>query len=146
MADDQRELADAATELRIALSAVYRAIRHGKATEEELTLPESSALSRLNRHGPMTAAELARAEQITPQSIGVTVHALISAGLIERTADPADGRRLILAPTDAGRAVISRRRARRDEDLTRALAALPADERARLLAALPALARLADHV
>ena len=73
----------------------------------DLTLPESSALARLERHGPATAADLARAEAISPQSIGATLGALQARGLIDRRPDPADGRRIILAATPAGRRLVS---------------------------------------
>lgn len=50
----------------------------------ELTLPEVSALSRLERAGTATASELARAEQITPQAMRATLTGLEERGLIER--------------------------------------------------------------
>ena len=45
--------------------------------EGELTLAESSALSRLERGGPATSSDLARLDRISPQSMGVTVAALL---------------------------------------------------------------------
>ena len=72
------------------------------AREGELTSPELSVLSRLDRNGPGTTAALARWEQITPQAMGATVAALESRELIARTPDPEDGRRSILTITDAG--------------------------------------------
>ena len=51
----------------------------------------------------MTAAQLAKLEQISPQSIGATVPALESKGLIRRAPDPEDGRRVILFLTAMGR-------------------------------------------
>jgi DNA-binding MarR family transcriptional regulator len=144
VADDQ-DLEDAAVELRAVLAALYRRIRQTKELGE-LTGPESSALSRLAHHGPMTAAELAKLEQISPQSIATTLQGLVGRSLVQRSADPADGRRLILSLTAAGEETISRRRSERAEQLHQGLAALDPAQRARLIAALPALAQLAREL
>ena len=134
-----------AAEIRGTLAVLYRRIRQTKQIGE-LTLPESSALSRLQHGGPMTAATLARLEQISPQSIGVTVSSLEAKGLVQRSADPADGRRVILSLTSAGDATVEARRSARNQQFTRALSALSADERAQLLAVMPVLARLAEEL
>jgi DNA-binding MarR family transcriptional regulator len=134
-----------AAEIRGTLAVLYRRIRQTKETGE-LTLSESSALSRLQHGGPTTAATLAKLEQISPQSIGATVASLEAKGLIQRSADPADGRRVILSVTSAGDATVEARRSVRDQQFTRALGALSADERAQLLRVMPILARLADEL
>jgi DNA-binding MarR family transcriptional regulator len=69
----------------------------------ELSLPERAALSRLDRGGPTTAAALARAEQISPQAMGITLGVLEERGFLARRADPRDARRVILSLTAAGR-------------------------------------------
>ena len=132
-----------AAELRAALGVLFRRLRQTR-VEGDLTLPESSALSRLDHHGPTTAAQLARLEQVSPQSIGVTLQSLEARGLIERAPDPHDGRRVILSATEAGDATLRSKRTARTEQLSRALAALSEDERAQLMAALPALRRLSE--
>jgi DNA-binding MarR family transcriptional regulator len=137
-------LEQAAAEIRGTLAVVYRRIRQTKEIGD-LTLPESSALSRLRRDGPTTAATLAKLEQISPQSIGVTVAALESKGLIRRTADPTDGRRVILSLTPAGDATVHARRSARDQQFTRALRSLSGEEQAQLLQVMPLLRRLADE-
>jgi DNA-binding MarR family transcriptional regulator len=70
--------------------------------EGDLTLAERAAMSRLAHAGPATSAELARAEQISPQSMGVTLSALERQGLIGRDSDPHDGRRVVFSFTEAG--------------------------------------------
>jgi len=132
-----------AAELRAALGVLFRRLRQTR-VEGDLTLPESSALSRLDHHGPTTAAQLARLEQVSPQSIGVTLQSLEARGLIERAPDPHDGRRVILSATEAGDATLRSKRTARTEQLSRALAALSEHERAQLMAALPALRRLSE--
>ena len=136
-------LHDVAADLRASLGLLYRRLKQTR-VEGELTLPESSALSRIDRGGPVTAAALARIEQVSPQSIGATLQALETKGLIERAPDPGDGRRIILSPTAAGRKALRNKRAARTEQMTRALGTLTPEERERLVAALPVIERIAQ--
>jgi DNA-binding MarR family transcriptional regulator len=138
-------LEQVAAELRGTLAVLYRRIKQTKQIGD-LTLSESSALSRLQHRGPTTAATLAKLERISPQSIGVTVASLEAKGLIERSADPADGRRVILSLTSAGDATVEARRSARDQQFIRALSALSAEERTRLLEVMPVLERLAEEL
>lgn len=135
----------AAAELRATLGLLFRRIRQTR-RGGDLTLPESSALSRLDHHGPTTAAQLAKLEQISPQSMGTTLQSLEAKGLIERAADPTDGRRVMLSLTPAGRGSVDSKRAARTEQLTRALAALTDEELAQVHAVLPVLDRLAREL
>ena len=83
-----------ATELRTSLGLLLRRLRQAPAAGE-LTLPETAALARLDRGGPATSADLARAEQISPQSMGATLGELETRGLVKRQPDPSDGRRIL---------------------------------------------------
>ena len=135
-----------AAELRLSIGLLLRRMRQIP-TGDELTLSESAALARLDRGGPATAAELARAEQISPQSIGATLGALQERGLIAKAPDPDDGRRMILTLTDAGLEVLRHRRNRRTEELARALSAgFTKTELEQLAAATPLLERLANSI
>jgi DNA-binding MarR family transcriptional regulator len=89
-----------AAAVRAAVSLFTRRARESKSGE--LSLPERTALSRLDRNGPDTTAALARWEEISPQAMGATVAALESKGYVERARDPSDGRRAILTVTAAG--------------------------------------------
>jgi len=146
------EIADAAAAdqvaaaLSVALGRLFRRLRQVKAGGS-LTLPESSALARLDRGGPATSAELARREQISPQSMGTTLQSLGRQGLIDRVADPVDGRRQILTVSAAGAGVLHSRRSQRAERLAQTLAGhFSADERAQLQAVAPLLERLAERL
>ncbi len=113
----------------------------------ELSLPERAALARLARGGPATSAELARAEQITPQAMGNTLNSLEHRGLIERTSDPNDGRRIIMSLTEAAREVLRHKRDARTRQLADALGAgFTQAELDALGAAAPLLERLADQL
>jgi DNA-binding MarR family transcriptional regulator len=113
----------------------------------ELSLPESSALRKLERGGPATVTALARAEQISAQSMGTTLSGLEARGLVKRQSDPADGRRAVMSVTEAGLSALSDKRNARIAQLARALAAgfTPA-ELGQLMAAAPLIERLAESI
>jgi DNA-binding MarR family transcriptional regulator len=140
---DVQEVAGA---LRVSVGLLLRRLRQTR-TDGELTLPESSALTRLDRAGPATASELAKLEQISPQSIGATLGALEAKGLIERRPDPGDGRRAVLSVTEAGSRLLRDKRNARTELLAKALSAgfTPAEIQL-LAAASPLLERLAESI
>jgi DNA-binding MarR family transcriptional regulator len=116
-------------------------------TTDELTLSESAALARLDRGGPATAAALARVEQISPQSMGATLAALEARGMVTRTDDPDDGRRVILSLTQAGLQVLRDRRNARTERLAEALSSgFTRAELEQLTAVAPLLERLAQSI
>ena len=117
------------------------------AGDDELTLPETSALSRLDRGGPATSSDLARLERISPQSMGATIAALEQRGLIARDRDPHDGRRIVLSITDEGLQLVRDRRGARTAQIARALAAgFTREELAQLRAVTPLVERLAERL
>ena len=89
----------AALQLSVGL---FKRRAHETAREGELTSPELSVLSRLDRNGPDTTAGLARWEQISPQAMGATVAALEAREMVVRAPDPEDGRRSILTLSQDG--------------------------------------------
>ncbi len=140
------DVGQVAAALRVSIGLLLRRLRLVQ-VEGELTLPESSALVRLDRGGPTTPSELAKREQISPQSMGATLAALEARGLVGRRPDPRDGRRVVLSVTEAGRAVLLDKRNARAEQLAQALSAgfTPAELR-QLMAAAPLLERLAQSI
>jgi DNA-binding MarR family transcriptional regulator len=135
-----------AAALRVSIGLLLRRLRQTQ-DAGELTLPQTSALAWLDRGGPTTASALAKLEQISPQSMGATVAALEEHRLVERTADPDDGRRVVLSVTDAGREILRNRRNARTELLARALSTGFTDaELEQLKVAAPLLERLAQSI
>ncbi|HEY4460913.1 MAG TPA: MarR family transcriptional regulator [Pseudonocardiaceae bacterium] len=135
-----------AAELFDGISLIVRRIKQLKAPGD-LSMSERAALSRLDRGGATTSADLARADQITPQAMGNILAGLESRGLIQRSADPHDGRRIIVSLTDAGQEVQRHKRDARTRQFADALQAgfTPAELDA-LRAVAPLLERLADHL
>jgi DNA-binding MarR family transcriptional regulator len=140
------EAHEVAGAVRTSVGMLLRRLRQVPA-DGGLTLPESALLARLDRGGPTGASDLARAEQISPQSIGATLAALHARGLVTREPDPEDGRRMVVSATAAGRRMLRRRRDARTRQLARALAGgFSEAELEQLAAAAPLLERLAQSI
>ncbi|MEU6843334.1 MarR family transcriptional regulator [Streptomyces sp. NPDC046716] len=136
-----------AAALLASVSTLVRRVRQTP-VESGLTMPQRTALSRLDRLGPTTSSALAREVQITAQAMGATLGVLRERGLVERSPDPDDGRRMVLSVTDAGRRALRDKRNERVEMLARALGsdAFTPEERARLGAVAPLVERLARRI
>ncbi|WP_216900959.1 MarR family winged helix-turn-helix transcriptional regulator [Nocardia alni] len=112
-----------------------------------LSLPERSALARLERGGPSTTAELARAEQITPQAMANTLGALEARGLVSRRPHPDYRRRVTVSVTTEGIETLRRKRDARGQQLAAALAKdFTAEELTALFVAAPLIRRLAEKL
>lgn len=129
--------------LFVSMGLLRRSLR-ASGSPGELTFPEVAALARLERNGPATSAELARAEQISPQSMGATLAGLEERKLVSRSADPTDGRRAVMSVTETGRRMVNRRRDVRVEQIAAALDGFSATELHQILTATPLIQRLAD--
>jgi DNA-binding MarR family transcriptional regulator len=86
----------------------------------------------LNVEGPQRAGELATAFHSDPSTVSRQVSALVKAGLVERRADPGDGRASILAATDEGVRVIETERRRRARVIAAVLGGWSPEDRAAL--------------
>lgn len=75
-----------------------------------LTALQYTALTVLERNDDMTSAKLARNSFVTAQSMADMIGILETRGLIERRRDVSDRRRLLVALTPAGRALLERYR------------------------------------
>jgi DNA-binding MarR family transcriptional regulator len=143
---EELDVHDIAAALRVSIGLLLRRLRQVR-PDDEITVPESSALARLDRTGPATPGALAKVEQISPQSMGATIAALEARGLVERHADPADGRRVVLSVTGAGLELLRNKRGARTEQMAQALSAgFTAAELRQLAAVAPLLERLAQSI
>jgi DNA-binding MarR family transcriptional regulator len=134
------QAARTASELRLVVGQLIRRLR----AEHAFPLTQVQVLSRLDRVGPATASAIAAEFHVRPQSMGETIAELHRAGLVDRTPDPTDGRRILVAIAERGRAELTEDRRRREGWLAEAIAAeLSEDERRTLEQVLPLLARLA---
>ncbi|WIM94108.1 MarR family transcriptional regulator [Actinoplanes oblitus] len=72
-----------------------------------ITALQYTALTVLERHDGLSAAQLARDSFVTAQSIADMVRALETRSLIRRERNPANRRELLLHLTDEGRALLT---------------------------------------
>ena len=126
-----------------AVGLLVRRVR-AAAASHELSLTEDSVLGRLERDGPMTTAELARAESVKPQSMGTTVAGLEERGLVGRKAHPTDGRQLMISLTAKGFELRMTAREAKRGWLAQAVAQLEEEDRETLFRAGEIIRKLAE--
>ncbi|MFD7652732.1 MarR family winged helix-turn-helix transcriptional regulator [Actinosynnema sp. NPDC059797] len=90
-------------------------------------------LANLNQLGPSRAGALAEAVFSDPSTVSRQVAALVKEGLVERRADPEDGRASVLAVTEAGARLVAERRRQRNEALIRLFADWDPEDRDRFV-------------
>jgi DNA-binding MarR family transcriptional regulator len=141
--DDATALA-LAGDLR-ALMGQFKRMFRDQASLGDMTLSQVSVLSRLDRDGPATVTNLARAAGVRPQSMGATVSALETTGLVSGAPDPNDGRQTIWSLTPACREWIRVGRAAREDWLFHVIQKkLSAAEQEQLAKGLALLKRLTE--
>jgi DNA-binding MarR family transcriptional regulator len=134
-------LETAVHEFSLAIGQVLRRLR-AEANPGELTWSQTVALSRLQKAGPMTTADLARAESVKPQSMGATLAELEREGLLKRHPHPTDGRQVLFALTAEGVEARRKRSAAKQKWLLAAMAKLDPGERQTLMSAVALIKRL----
>lgn len=132
-----------AADLMLAIGQLVRRLR-SEAHPGDLNLSQSSVLSRLDREGPRTTADLARAESMKPQSMKAILASLEEDGCVERRPHPTDGRQILFALTPKGLEERRRRTMAKREWLVDALGKLDQAEVLTIAAALPLISRLGD--
>lgn len=110
-----------------------------------LPISQVSILNHLRVKGSQTAAALAAAEQVSQQAIAQNLASLKCAGLVQRTPDPTDGRKILIDITDTGNNLFESIFASRNFWLAQAIdSTITAKERPVLYKAIELLERLAD--
>ncbi len=134
--------------LRLAIGRAARGIRRQFVDGGEgLAFLELGILDRLERTGPASPGTLSENEGVTSPAIAETLRHLEQLGLVERSRDPHDRRRVAVSITEKGRRSLGERDAavlrRLHEVLTKQL---DVGERAALAAAVPLLERIAAQL
>ncbi|MGA2487078.1 MAG: MarR family transcriptional regulator [Roseiarcus sp.] len=133
-----------AQDLRACLGKLKRRLRE-QAHSGDLTPSQTSVLLRLEKDGPATASQLARAEAMRPQSMASVVAALEALNLVSGAPHPTDGRQTLLSLTDSCRQRLREGRAARQDWLTRIIQTrLSRQEQAELATSVALLKRLID--
>jgi DNA-binding MarR family transcriptional regulator len=125
------------------LDDVVIGLRRVTLDRQGLSLTAAATLTTLRRSGPSRLTELAVTEGVSQPSMTALVGRLADQGLVQRRADPADRRAVLIALTPAGADLLDRRREDRAARLAGPLDGLADDDVRAITDALPALARLA---
>jgi DNA-binding MarR family transcriptional regulator len=126
-------------------SRLYEGLRR-LTPRDGLSLTAASTLRKLDRSGPQRLCDLHVPEGVSQPAMTQLVTRLERDGLARRGSDPGDGRVVVVSITEAGRAAVERRRAGNAAALSERLRDLPPEDRAAILAALPAMERLGDLI
>lgn len=130
-----------AAELALVVGQLARRLRT-QADSGGLSLSQLATLARLEQNGPLTAADLARAEAMKPQSMGAILAGLEAQAWVRRRPDQTDGRRILFALTAKGARIRAQRSAAKRDWLAAACDRLVPEQREALLAAVPVIKRL----
>jgi DNA-binding MarR family transcriptional regulator len=131
---------DLAARLRLGVTRLARRLR--QESEPGLTPSQQSALSTIERHGPVTVGALCAIEQVQPPTMTRCVAALVDAGLASREQDEGDRRVAWLRITPDGTRLLARMRRRKEAFLVKRMRSLSPDELETLDRAAPILERL----
>lgn len=115
---DER-IAESAARLRLAIVRTARRLRQEAGGELSPTL--IAALASIDRLGPLTPSELADIERVKRPTATRVAAALEREGLIERAADPSDGRGCLLSSSPTGTALLKRVRSRKNAYISKRL-------------------------
>jgi DNA-binding MarR family transcriptional regulator len=132
-----------AARMRVNVTRLARLLR--RLSDTGLSPSQISALTSIERHGPLTLGALADHEGVAPPSVTKVVAKLEEHGLVERKAVAADRRVALVSVTPAGAALLADVRQRKDVWLATRLGDLDDDQRARLAAALDVIDALTAH-
>lgn len=113
---DEEDSLRAAQRLRLVVDRLRRVVRQA-GLADGLSRTEEATLSRLDRTGPLTTAELADRECVRPQTMGVVVRSVMERGFVAKTPDPDDRRKEQVHITSEGVAAMAEINAIRDRDL-----------------------------
>lgn len=133
-----------AVDLASTVQRLFAALR--RTSPPGLSLTAASTLSTLDATGPLRLTELATREGVTQPAMTQLVTRLERDALAVRRPHPEDGRAVLVEITIAGRDLLRHRRRVRAKVVATLLAELPAQDRAAIEAALPALDRLASLI
>jgi DNA-binding MarR family transcriptional regulator len=139
-AADRPDVGHLAAHLRISATRLARLLR--RQGDTGMSPSQLSALTSIERHGPLTLGALADHERVAPPSVTKAVAKLEERGLVARQTDAGDRRVAHVSITPAGTALLADVRQRKDLWLASRLAELTDQQRHRLAGALDVIDEL----
>jgi DNA-binding MarR family transcriptional regulator len=134
------DTAELASRLRLGVTRLARKLR--QQAEPGMTPSLLSALSTIERAGPMTIGELCAVEQVQPPTMTRLVASLVETGMVARSMDPDDRRVAWVRVTPAGARSLAQTRKRKEAYLARRLRRLEPER----LAVLEEAAAILDQL
>jgi DNA-binding MarR family transcriptional regulator len=114
------------------------------ATSDELSWTETGVLKRLACNGPLTTADLARAQGMRPQSMRAVLASLEQLGMVQRRPHASDGRQVNIELTAKGAAAQRRAGDAKRTWMAQAIAQLSVQDQQTLFEAGNILKRLVE--
>jgi DNA-binding MarR family transcriptional regulator len=137
-----QDVQNLAADLRLAVMRLARRLR--QRADTGATPSMLSALSSIERLGPLTIGEVAAVERVAPPTMTAIVSRLEAAGLVAREADPEDRRVSRVNLSRAGRALMERSRSLKTAYLARKLRTMDERDRAALRRGVGIIERLLE--
>lgn len=107
-----------------------------------MTPERLSALSAIDKRGPISVTALAENEMVRPATMSRMVTALVDEGLVKRSEDKTDGRGVLVSATPKGRRTFQRAQEQRLQHFAEVLEALNDEQLASMRNLTSALERL----
>lgn len=107
-----------------------------------MTPERLSALSVIEKRGPISVTALADKEMVRPATMSRMVSALVDEGLVRRRDDKTDGRGVLVTTTPKGRRAYLRAQQQRLQQFTQALTSLTSEQLTAMRSLAAALERL----
>jgi DNA-binding MarR family transcriptional regulator len=142
VSSEARALTEVVTQLRRALRTSIRT----DYPSEFLPMAQVELLLAVLDHQPVRIGQLADLLRLAPNTVSGLVQALVESGLVERSPDPSDRRVAVVTLTPAGRAKLAGWEQAHQRRIGDALDQLAIDDQVVVRAAIPALARLVEHL
>ncbi len=127
---------------RVLVAVVAQSI---SAVEDQVTFVQFRMLVVIASRGPLNLGEVARHMGVHPSNATRMVDKLVTAGLVERTDDPADRRYLSLILTPAGHDVVEQVMSHRRQAISKVMDAMPSSRRRTLASVLESFAEVAGE-
>jgi DNA-binding MarR family transcriptional regulator len=138
------ELLETAVELRGLIGRFRRKLKE-QGDPGDFTVAQTGVLRRLLDAEALTGTELARAEEMKPQSMGPILTSLEERGIVTGAADPSDGRKTLWSLSGEARRTIAETRASKEDWMVRTIQSKLTDAEQRELArGVELLARLLE--
>lgn len=121
------------TASRLLVSVTARSLA---SVEETLTLPQFRMLVVLDSRGSMNISRLGQHLDVKPSTAMRMVDRLATAGMLDREANPANRREIVISLTGTGRDVVRRTTERRRTEIARIVETMPHRQRSGLVRVL----------